>query len=114
MKAQRKSGAVVGTIGLVVSTACVILFWVFTPIIFLSLMLGLPAAAYACVTGWRRLGQVGFWVAISPSAFIAIEARSWGLGLIALLLAGGTGAMIWFLGRQAPAVVQANNSLQRP
>jgi hypothetical protein len=111
--ARRKSGAVVGAIGLAISAACLILFWAFTPIIFLSLLLGLPAAGYALLTGWRRIGQVGFVMAIAPAGLIAIQAQSWGLGFIALLLAIATAATVWFIDRHAQEVVQANISLQR-
>jgi hypothetical protein len=114
MKAQRKSGAVVGAIGLVISALCLILFWAFTPIVFLPLLIGVPASGYAWHCGWRGLALAGFVVALAPALFIAFEALDWIMGLVALVPAGITVAVVWFAGRHQPVVVQANNSLQRP
>jgi hypothetical protein len=114
MRALRKSGAVVGIIGLIIAAPCLLLFWAFTPIVFLPLLLCVPAAGYAWHCGWRSLGVAGFVTAMVPALFITVEALDWIMGLVALVPAAITVAVVWFAGRAQPVVVQANNSLQRP
>lgn len=113
MRALRKSGAVIGIIGLVIAVPCLLLFWAFTPIVFLPLLFCVPAAGYAWHCGWRSLGVVGFVVAMAPALFIAVETSDWIMGLAALVPAVVTVVVVWAAGQRQPVVVQADNSLKR-
>ena len=91
------------------------MFPVHTPIMFLSLLLGFPAAGYAWIGGWRRLGVIVFVVTLAPPTYLSVESRQWYVVLfIALGWAAATCVVVWLVARHRQVVVQANNSLQRP
>jgi hypothetical protein len=112
LKASSTSAGVVGFLGLLIATAALILFWAITPIIFLSLLLALPAAGYAWIGGWRRLGVIGFVATLTPPAYLSAESRQWPFALIALGWAVVTCIVVWLVARHQQVMVQANNSLQ--
>jgi hypothetical protein len=114
MKAPSTSAGVVGFVGLLIAAASLILFWVLTPIIFLSLLLGVPAAGYAWIGGWRRLALIAFIATLTPPTFLSFESKEWAFALIGLGWSAITCVVVWLVARHQQVVVQANNSLQRP
>jgi hypothetical protein len=102
----------VGFVGLLIAAASLILFWVLTPIMFLSLLLGLPAAGYAWIGGWRRLGVIVFIVTLAPPTYLSLESKEWAFVLIGLGWAAVTCVVVWLVARHQQVVVQANISLQ--
>jgi hypothetical protein len=90
------------------------MFWVLTPILVLSLLLGLPAAGYAWIGGWRRLAVIVFIAILMPPTYLSFETKEWIYALVAQGWAAITCFVVWLVARYQQVVVQANNSLQRP
>jgi hypothetical protein len=114
MRPSRKTGAIVGTIGLCVSLLCILIFLAFTPAIVVALIVGLPAAGCAWASGRRLLAAVGVVAAMLPNVFIFIESPHVNHAIVVAVIAAMAWLVSWLAWLRFPAVVQANNSLQRP
>ena len=115
LKASSTSAGIAGVVGLLLAAISLIMFPVHTPIMFLSLLLGLPAAGYAWLGGWRRLGVTVLVATLTPPTYLSVESAQWYFVLlVALGWAAVTCVVVWLVARHRQVVVQANNSLQRP
>jgi hypothetical protein len=111
LKESSTSAGVVGFVGLLIAAASLVLFWVLIPIMFLSLLLGVPAAGYAWSGGWRRLGVIVFVATLAPPTYLSFESNEWAFALIALGWVV-TCVVVWLVVRHQQVVAQANISLQ--
>ena len=112
MRPSRKTGAIVGTIGLFVSLLCILIFLAFTPAIVVALLCGLPAAGCAWASGRRLLASVGIVAAMLPNAFIFIESPHVNHAIFVTMVATVVWVVVWRTWLRTPAAVQANISLQ--
>jgi hypothetical protein len=90
------------------------MFLVHTPLMLLSVLIGLPAAGYAWIGGWRWLGAIVFVATLVPPVYLSFDTHIRAFALIALGWAAVTCTVVWLVARHQQVVVQANNSLQRP